>query len=57
VLDKMITMREELRQLWLNTSRSREQLTLDLQAWCRRAEDSGIAALRDFSMRLRAAQP
>jgi stearoyl-CoA desaturase (delta-9 desaturase) len=52
----MVTMREELRQLWLNTSRSREQLTADLQAWCRRAEDSGIAALRDFSMRLRAAQ-
>lgn len=56
VLDKMVTMREELRQLWLNTSHSREQLTADLQAWCRRAEDSGIAALRDFSMRLRAAQ-
>ena len=54
VLDTMITMREELRQLWLNTSRSREQLTLDLQAWCR-AEESGIAALHDFSMRLRAA--
>jgi stearoyl-CoA desaturase (delta-9 desaturase) len=56
VLDKMITMREELRQLWLNTSHSREQLAADLQAWCRRAEGSGIAALRDFSMRLRAAQ-
>lgn len=55
-LDKMITMREELRQLWLNTSQSREQLTADLQAWCRRAEDSGIAALREFSLRLRAAR-
>jgi len=29
---------------------------MDLQAWCRRAEDSGIAALRDFSVRLRAAR-
>ena len=56
VLDKMVTMREELRQLWLNTSHSREQLTADLQAWCRRAEDSGIAALRDFSLHLRAAK-
>ena len=56
VLDKMVTMREELRQLWLNTSHSREQLTADLQAWCRRAEDSGIEALRDFSLRLRAAR-
>jgi stearoyl-CoA desaturase (delta-9 desaturase) len=56
VLDKMVTMREELRQMWLNTSVSREQLTADLQAWCHRAEESGIAALRDFSMRLRAAR-
>ena len=56
VLDKMVTMREELRQLWLNTSQSREQLTADLQAWCRRAEESGIAALRDFSISLRAAR-
>ena len=55
-LDKMVTMREELRQLWLNTSHSREQLTADLQAWCRRAEESGIAALRDFSISLRSAR-
>ncbi len=54
VLDKMLTMREELRQLWLNRSQSREQLAADLQAWCRRAEESGIAALREFSLRLRA---
>ena len=54
-LDKMLVMREELRQLWLNTTHSREQLTADLQAWCRRAEESGIAALREFSIRLRAA--
>ena len=56
VLDQMVTMREELRQLWLNTGRTREQLVADLQAWCRRAEDSGIAALRDFSFKLRAVQ-
>lgn len=56
VLDKMVTMREELRQLWLNTHVSREQLTADLQAWCHRAEESGIAALRDFSVKLRAAR-
>ncbi|MSP35791.1 MAG: acyl-CoA desaturase [Limnohabitans sp.] len=56
VLDKMLAMREELRQIWLNTSHSREQLALDLQAWCKRAEDSGIAALREFSTQLRAAR-
>jgi stearoyl-CoA desaturase (delta-9 desaturase) len=49
----MVAMREELKALWLNTHRSREQLTQDLQAWCQRAEASGIEALRDFSRRLR----
>jgi stearoyl-CoA desaturase (Delta-9 desaturase) len=56
VLDKMVTMREELRQMWLSTSASSEQLASDLQAWCHRAEESGISALREFSMRLRAAR-
>ncbi len=55
VLDKMVTMREELRALWSSTNATREQLATDLQAWCRRAEESGIAALRDFSIRLRSA--
>jgi stearoyl-CoA desaturase (delta-9 desaturase) len=55
-LDKMLQMREELRQIWLNTSHTREQLALELQAWCKRAEESGIAALRDFSTQLRAAR-
>ncbi len=55
VLDKMVTMREELRALWSSTTSTREQLAADLQAWCRRAEESGIAALRDFSIRLRSA--
>jgi stearoyl-CoA desaturase (Delta-9 desaturase) len=55
-LAKMHAMREELRQLWSNTTLTREQLAKDLQAWCRRAEESGIAALRDYSIRLRAAR-
>ena len=55
VLDKLVTMREELRQLWTRTNVSAEQLAADLQAWCRRAEDSGIAALQEFSLKLRAA--
>jgi stearoyl-CoA desaturase (delta-9 desaturase) len=29
-------------------------MALDLQAWCHRAEASGIAALQQFSLRLRA---
>jgi stearoyl-CoA desaturase (delta-9 desaturase) len=55
VLDKMVTMREELRALWSSTNASREQLASDLQTWCHRAEESGIAALRDFSVKLRSA--
>ena len=53
-LDLLLTMREELRQLWTRTNVSAEQLVSDLQAWCRRAEESGIAELRSFSMSLRA---
>jgi stearoyl-CoA desaturase (delta-9 desaturase) len=54
-LAKLVAMREELRQLWTRTGVSAEQLVADLQAWCRKAEESGIAALQDFSMKLRAA--
>ncbi len=56
VLDKMVVMREELRQMWLNRSHTREQLAADLQGWCQRAEASGIAALQEFSLRLRSAR-
>ena len=55
-VDTMVRMREELRQSWLNTNASRAQLALDLQQWCLRAEQSGVVALRDFSMQLRAAR-
>jgi stearoyl-CoA desaturase (delta-9 desaturase) len=55
VLDKLVTMREELRQLWTRTNVSAEQLVADLQAWCKKAEESGIAALQEFALRLRAA--
>ena len=55
-LAKLVAMREELRQLWTRTNVSADQLVSDLQAWCRKAEDSGIAPLRQFSLQLRAAQ-
>jgi stearoyl-CoA desaturase (Delta-9 desaturase) len=55
-LAKLVAMREELRQLWTRTNVSAEQLVADLQDWCRRAEESGIAALREFSLQLRAAR-
>jgi stearoyl-CoA desaturase (Delta-9 desaturase) len=52
-LAKLVSMREELRGLWTRTNVSAEQLVVDLQAWCKKAEDSGIAALQEFAMRLR----
>ena len=55
-LDKLVSMREELRQMWTRTNVSAEQLVSELQAWCRKAEESGIAELRAFSMSLRAAR-
>ncbi len=55
-LAKLVAMREELRALWTRTGVSAEQLVADLQAWCRKAEESGIAALQEFSFKLRAAR-
>ena len=56
-LATLVAMREELRALWTRTNVSAEQLVADLQAWCHRAEESGIATLQEFSRKLRAAQP
>lgn len=55
VLDKMVVMREELRQMWLSTTLTQQQLAANLAAWCHRAEASGVAALREFSFKLRSA--
>jgi stearoyl-CoA desaturase (delta-9 desaturase) len=54
-LAKLVAMREELRMLWTRTNVSAEQLVADLQAWLRKAEESGIAALQEFALRLRSA--
>jgi stearoyl-CoA desaturase (delta-9 desaturase) len=54
-LAKLVAMREELRQLWTRTNVSAEQLVADLQAWCKKAEESGIHALQEFALKLRAA--
>jgi stearoyl-CoA desaturase (Delta-9 desaturase) len=54
-LVKLVAMREELRSLWTRTNVSAEQLVADLQVWCKKAEESGIAALQEFALKLRAA--
>lgn len=55
-LAMLVTMREELRSLWTRTNVSAGELVRDLQAWCRKAEESGIAALQNLSVQLRAAR-
>ncbi|MET0383769.1 MAG: fatty acid desaturase [Burkholderiaceae bacterium] len=55
-LAKLVVMREQLRQLWTRTNVSAEQTVGDLQLWCKQAEESGIEALREFSLKLRAAR-
>jgi stearoyl-CoA desaturase (delta-9 desaturase) len=55
-LSKLVGMREELRSLWTRTNVSVDQLVSDLQVWCQKAEHSGIAALQEFALKLRAAR-
>ena len=54
-LAKLVSMREELRSSWTRTNVSAEQLVADLQVWCKKAEESGIAALQEFALKLRSA--
>jgi len=52
-LRTLYRMRQELAAIWGRSTASREQLLEQLQGWCKRAEESGIQSLRDFSVRLR----
>ncbi|MEJ1958185.1 MAG: fatty acid desaturase [Nitrosomonadales bacterium] len=52
-LKKAYTLRQELAAVWERSATSKEQLVKQLEEWCDRAENSGIAALREFSIRLR----
>ena len=49
----VVAMRRDLAALWERSNASKEQLLRQLQDWCGRAEASGIAALAEFSQRLR----
>lgn len=52
-LSTLVQMRRELVRLWESSSASSEQLLADLQAWCQRAQQSGIEGLEQFAYRLR----
>jgi stearoyl-CoA desaturase (delta-9 desaturase) len=53
VLSTIYLMRQDLTALWGRSATSKEQLVKQLENWCRRAEQSGIGALREFSRTLR----
>ncbi len=52
-LSTIVQMRRELTRLWESSSATSEQLLSDLQAWCQRAQQSGIESLEQFAYRLR----
>ncbi len=52
-LQTYFELRGELAAIWERSNASREQLLLQLQDWCQRAEASGIKALQEFAGRLR----
>jgi stearoyl-CoA desaturase (delta-9 desaturase) len=53
MLAQVHQMRTELAEIWERSSATSEQLLMQLQDWCKRAEESGVRALQDFSVRLR----
>jgi len=52
-LSAAYNLRKELASLWHRSSLTREQMAQELEAWCHRAEASGIEVLQQFSRRLR----
>jgi stearoyl-CoA desaturase (delta-9 desaturase) len=52
-LRTLYQMRQDLIAVWSRSTASREQLVKQLQDWCQKAESSGIAALSQFSLKLR----
>ncbi|MGZ8251736.1 MAG: DesA family fatty acid desaturase [Methylophilaceae bacterium] len=52
-LQTIYELKQELARVWARSTATQEQLLKELEAWCHRAEQSGIQALQDFSYRLR----
>ncbi len=57
VLHSVHEYRLQLMRVWQQANVSNERLVADLREWCARAEASGIAALEEFSARLRGYLP
>lgn len=53
LLRTIYAMGQDLTALWSNSATSKEQWVKQLEDWCRRADESGIDALQEFSWKLR----
>lgn len=53
VFQTIYSMRQELVAFGVRSTASKEQLVQQLEDWCRRAEESGVMALQEFSRKLR----
>lgn len=51
-LEKVYTLRQELETIWQRSSEGSDELLKKLKLWCIKAEQSGIPALENFSMRI-----
>ena len=49
MLRRVVEYRDSLQQLWNEGAANPARALAQLREWCRRAEDSGIGALRDFA--------
>jgi stearoyl-CoA desaturase (delta-9 desaturase) len=53
LIKTLVEMRRDLREIWEKTNLTREQMLVQLQAWCERAEQSGNRWLEEMSLRIR----
>ena len=52
-LSTVYAMQHRLQEIWSRSTAPHENLLYALEEWCKSAEESGIEALRQFSLRLR----
>ncbi|MGQ0834841.1 MAG: DesA/ISL3 alpha bundle tail domain-containing protein, partial [Gammaproteobacteria bacterium] len=57
VLRSVVEFRDGLDKLWNDAAANKARALTQLREWCARAEESGIQALREFALSLRAYVP
>ncbi|HBD9320248.1 TPA: transposase, partial [Legionella pneumophila] len=52
-LQLVYNYRQSLQQIWLKKVSSQNELIESLNQWCKKAEESGLDVLRQFSLRIK----